>query len=148
MESKKNIQTKRKCKLCDFLISENLMLTHFRYAHPSEKVNSKNINSFFKDTDHSQHRLNSLNTKFNLHEKSKSSLLTSNKNNGYLNSDGTVECVLCRQLIKYSDLEKHMQNIHKVSIERYRNYLKTPKSQKNRWVTFCQGGLPSLGKKY
>jgi len=116
---------KDKCKYCKKSISPEYMLLHVKYAHPERLGN-----------------LSAKNKKYP--SKTKAS---KNKVKGYVNPDGTVECVLCHKLINYPELEVHMQSEHKASWQQHINYLRAPRAQNNRWVTFCQGGGPGLGKK-
>ena len=120
---------KDRCKHCESSISPELMHLHIMYAHPEKisEINTKNKKIKFKDQPSNAHK---------------------NKVKGYLNADGTVECVLCHSRINYPELEAHMQSQHKVSWQQRVDYLKASSAQKNMWISICQGGGPGLGKKH
>jgi hypothetical protein len=127
---------KDKCKHCDASISEELMLLHIRYAHPER----------FLEVNHKTQNHSSKNIKAKIRKPTKDT--RKNKVKGYVNSDGSVECVLCHKMINYPALEGHMQSEHKVSWQQRVNYLRAPRAPNNNWVSFCQGGGPGLGKKH
>jgi hypothetical protein len=62
----------------------------------------------------------------------------------YLDAKGNASCPLCQEAFPYSQLDKHIEDVHGPG---YSHYYKPGSRQRDVRATFFSAGSPSLGKR-
>lgn len=147
MENNTVIQTVQ-CNVCGDVVMKNFIREHMLYVHGEASSNQKTSKKNRKSAspDNQKHGCK----KQNFVTNSKIPARIERAKNSqplfapYADSNGIVECVLCKEKISAENIENHLINVHRAGKIIQSKCSRITNSQ---WVHIYQGGLPSLGKR-